>query len=239
MDTLTVMTQKTAAATTTADEPPTSRGAQTKRAILAAAMRLFRETGYEQTTMRAIAREAGVSVGNAYYYYASKEQLIQAFYDDVQAEHRRAAAPALASTTDFATRLAATLHAGIDVLSPSHEFAATFFKTAAEPSSPMSPFSADSSPSRQASIALFGEVLAGSSLKVDKDLRTDVPELLWLTYLGVILYWVHDSSARQQKSRLLIDRAVPMIEQLLSLSRLRVLRPATKDVLELLATLRD
>ena len=47
-------------------------------------MRLFREQGYEQTTMRAIAREAGVSVGNAYYYFASKEHLIEAFYEDTQ-----------------------------------------------------------------------------------------------------------------------------------------------------------
>ena len=41
-------------------------------------MRLFRENGYEATTMRAIAKEAGVATGNAYYYFGSKEELIQA-----------------------------------------------------------------------------------------------------------------------------------------------------------------
>jgi hypothetical protein len=36
-----------------------SKGEQTRRAIAEAALRLFREQGYEATTMRAIAKEAG------------------------------------------------------------------------------------------------------------------------------------------------------------------------------------
>ena len=46
--------------------------------------------------MRAITAEAGVSVGNAYYYFDSKEHLIQAFYDRAQHEHLAAARPASA-----------------------------------------------------------------------------------------------------------------------------------------------
>jgi AcrR family transcriptional regulator len=45
--------------------------------------------------MRAIAKEAGVAVGNAYYYFDSKEHLIQGFYDRNQAAHRAAAEPVL------------------------------------------------------------------------------------------------------------------------------------------------
>jgi len=201
-------------------------------------MRLFREHGYGRTTMRAIAREAGVAVGNAYYYFPSKEHLIQQFYLDVQAGHRAAAEPALRAETSFAARLRAVLHAGIDVNAPYHDFAATFFKTAAEPSSPLSPFSAESSEPRDASIALFREVLEGSTAKADPELRDDLPELLWLGYLGVILFWVHDRSAGQRKTRLLIDGAVPLIDRLVALSRLRVLRPATREALTLIRTLR-
>ena len=201
-------------------------------------MRLFREHGYGRTTMRAIAREAGVAVGNAYYYFPSKEHLIQQFYLDVQAGHRAAAEPALRAETSFAARLRAVLHAGIDVNAPYHDFAATFFKTAAEPSSPLSPFAAESSEPRDASIALFREVLEGSTAKTDPELRDDLPELLWLGYLGVILYWVHDRSAEQRKTRLLIDGAVPLIDRLVALSRLRVLRPATREALTLIRTLR-
>ena len=67
------------------------KSVRTRSAIIDAALRLFRERGYEATTMRAIAAEAGVSVGNAYYYFESKEQLIQGFYDRAQVAHAEAA----------------------------------------------------------------------------------------------------------------------------------------------------
>ena len=231
------MTEQSAP-TTAAVQPATVRGEQTRQLILDTAMRLFRERGYAQTTMRAVAKEAGVSVGNAYYYFDSKEQLIQGFYQDAQIAHRAAAAELLGRERDFATRLRGTLHAGIDVLTPSHAFAATFFKTAAEPSSPLSPFSVESSDSRAAAIGLFRDVLEGSSAKVDAELRPDLPELLWLGYLGVILYWVHDRSPEQVKTRRLIDGAVPLIDRLVGLSRLKVLRPVTREVLQLIRSIR-
>ncbi|MFE9653399.1 TetR family transcriptional regulator [Micromonospora sp. NPDC006431] len=234
------MSEQTAS-TTGADGPTTgatARGEQTRQLILDTAMRLFRERGYARTTMRAIAQEAGVAVGNAYYYFGSKEHLIQEFYAGTQHEHRAAAAPTLARERDFAARLAGVLHAGVDVLTPYHSFAATFFKTAAEPTSPLSPFSSESSEPREASIALFREVLEGSTARVDAELRPALPELLWLAYMGVVLYWVHDRSPGQVKTRQLIDGAVPLVDRLVGLSRLRVLRPVTRQVLTLIYTLR-
>ncbi|MEU7839516.1 TetR family transcriptional regulator [Micromonospora sp. NPDC049114] len=223
---------------TTAGEPATARGEQTRQLIRDTAMRLFRERGYAQTTMRAIAQEAGVAVGNAYYYFGSKDHLIQEFYAQSQVEHRAKAQPVLDREVTFGDRLAGVLHAGIDVLTPSHAFAATFFKTAAEPTSPLSPFSAESSGPRQAAIELFAEVLTGSTAKVDAELRPALPELLWLAYMGVVLYWVHDRSPGQVKTRQLIDGVVPLIDRLVALSRLRVLRPVTRQVLDLIRTLR-
>src|ERR1700728_326563 len=49
--------------------------------ILDVALDLFRHKGFEQTTMREIAAEAGVSLGSAYYYYESKDDLVMAFYE--------------------------------------------------------------------------------------------------------------------------------------------------------------
>ncbi|MEG3635565.1 TetR/AcrR family transcriptional regulator [Micromonospora palythoicola] len=224
--------------TTAAGEAATARGEQTRQLILETAMRLFRERGYARTTMRAIATEAGVAVGNAYYYFQSKEHLIQEFYARTQTEHRAAAEPVLQRESDFAARLAGVLHAGIDVLTPSHEFAASFFKTAAEPTSPLSPFSAESSGPREASIGLYAEVLTGSTAKVDAELRRQLPELLWLAYMGVVLFWVYDHSPGQTRTRQLIDGAVPLVDRLVKLSRLRVLRPVTQQFVSLIHTLR-
>nr|MDT0660752.1 TetR family transcriptional regulator [Micromonospora sp. DSM 115978] len=218
--------------------PKTAAGEQTRQLILATAMRLFRERGYAQTTMRAIAAEAGVAVGNAYYYFGSKEDLMREFYNRTQEEHRAAAVEALAGQSEFAARLRAVLHAGIDVLTPSHAFAASFFKTAAEPTSPLSPFSPETSPAREAAIGLFREAVAGSTAKVDPELRPELPELLWLAYMGVVLYWVYDRSPGQHRTRDLIDGAVPLVDRLVALSRLRVLRPVTRQVLDLVRSLR-
>src|SRR2546428_258500 len=82
----------------------TQKGEQTKALILNAALAVFHERGYEETTMRAIAQRAGVSLGNAYYYFGSKEQLIQAFYHRTHEQHL-AALMARPKETNLKTRL--------------------------------------------------------------------------------------------------------------------------------------
>jgi AcrR family transcriptional regulator len=78
-------------------EPFSARGDQTRRWIVDAALRLFEERGYEKTTMRAVATEAGVSLGKACYYFNSKDEVVQGFYERLQERHVLAAgAPRLA-----------------------------------------------------------------------------------------------------------------------------------------------
>lgn len=216
-----------------------TRSAKTRAAIIEAALRLFRETGYEATTMRAIAREAGVSTGNAYYYFGSKEELIREFYARNQAEHEAACRPVLAAETEFAPRLRGTLRALIDVMSPYHTFAAKFFKHAAEPNNPLSPFSGESSPLRASALALYREVADGSSARLDQELRAQLPELLWLYSLGIVMFWVHDTSPGCAKTYQLIDRTVPLADRLVSMSRLPILRSTLTDVISIIAEMRS
>jgi AcrR family transcriptional regulator len=225
--------------TPVADPELTPRAEQTRAAIVQSALRLFRENGYEATTMRAIAQDAGVSTGNAYYYFGSKEELVQQFYTTNQADHIAACRAVLDSETDFTVRLRGTLRALIDVSAPYHEFAARFFKYAAEPRSPLSPLSKESSPARDAAIALYGEVVDGSTIRVDPELRVHLPELLWLYSLGVILFWVHDTSPGCAKTYQLIDRTVPLAARLVALSRMRLLRATMRDVVSLIQDLRS
>jgi AcrR family transcriptional regulator len=201
------------------------------------ALRLFQENGYDKTTMRAIAREAGVSVGNAYYYFSSKEQLVQGFYDRITQLHEEACAEFLLVERDFAKRLRAVLLAWLEVAEPYHEFGRQFFVNAADPDSPLSPFSTESSPARDAQIALFRRVLDGSAAKVDPELRPELPELLWLYEMGVVLFWVHDRSVGCRRTRMLVDRTVPLLDRVIGLSRLRLLRPVTREIVQLIGDL--
>ncbi len=199
---------------------------------------MFREHGYEAATMRAIAHEAGVSVGNAYYYFPSKQHLVQAYHERSKELHERAARAVLETEKDFERRLAGVLRARLDTMQPEKEFATAFFRYAADPGSPLSPFSPESSAARAASTALYAEALGGSSMKVAPELRDELPELLWLYQMGVVLFWVHDRSLRGRRTYLLADRTVPIVVRLISLARYRVLRGVVNEVLALIHDLR-
>ena len=216
-----------------------SKAARTRSAIIDAALRLFRERGYDATTMRAVAAEAGVSVGNAYYYFESKEQLIQGFYDRAQVDHAVAARPVLEAEADLAARIVGVGEAWLDVMEPYRPFAGKFFKNAAEPTSPLSPFSAESSPARDAAVALWAEVLDGSDAKIPKRIRPELPELLWLYFMGIVLFWVHDPTPDVSATRRVLARTAPLVVRAIALTRLPVMRSLLDDVVALLQDIRQ
>lgn len=53
-----------------------------RRELLACAMRLFAEEGYDNVSVRAVARAAHVAPGLAYHYFDSKERLFAAAIED-------------------------------------------------------------------------------------------------------------------------------------------------------------
>jgi AcrR family transcriptional regulator len=213
--------------------PHSSKSEQTRALILETAMRMFQERGYDKTTMRAIAKEAGVSVGNAYYYFEGKEHLIQGFYDRIAAEHQAAVRSVLERETDLEARLAGVLTAWLDIARPYHEFAVQFFKNAADPDSPLSPFSPESEHAREQAISVHREVLAGSKAKVAPELRDVLPELMWLSQMGLVLYWIFDRTENRERSYRLARRGARLTARGVALARFRVLRPLVMEVHEL------
>ncbi|MFG3306457.1 TetR family transcriptional regulator [Streptomyces wuyuanensis] len=212
-----------------------AKSEQTRTLILETALRLFQERGYDKTTMRAIAQEAGVSVGNAYYYFSSKEHLVQGFYNRIAEQHQAAVAEVLdGGEKDLAARVRGVLLGWLDIAEPYHEFAAQFFKNAADPDSPLSPFSPESEGPREAAIDVHRRVLAGASVKVDPELADALPRLLWLQQMGLVLFWVYDRSEGCANSRRLVERLAPVTARAISLSRFRILRPLVQETHELL-----
>ena len=58
--------------------PPRSEGAETRRHILDVATRCFRQTGYDGTSLQAIAEEAGLTRTALYNYFDSRAALVRA-----------------------------------------------------------------------------------------------------------------------------------------------------------------
>lgn len=216
-----------------------TKSEQTRQLVADVALRMFREIGFAKTTMRAIAAEAGISVGNAYYYFASKDDLVHELYVQVQAEHAAEAGVTLRDSTDLSARLKAVLHAGLDVMAPYHRFGADFVATAIRPTSPVNPFAAGSTAAREASLAIFRTAVEGAKPAAPKKLRADLPELLWLFYMGITLFWVYDTSEGQQRTRRLVDGAVPLIARGLSLARIPGVSKILDDVLSLSRSIRN
>jgi AcrR family transcriptional regulator len=222
----------------TANADGSTKAERTRLLLIATALDLFKTQGYDGTTMRAIATAAGVSVGNAYYHFESKEHLIQAFYDQAQVDHINAVQPVLDRTADLETRIIGVIHAWIDVMSPYRAFAGSFFKNAADPTSALSPFSPESAPARNASIDMWRSVIDTSDTKVAKALRAELPELAWLFFMGVVLFWVHDRSHDNMASKLLVARLAPTIVRVIGLAKLPVLRATVADLVALTAELK-
>jgi AcrR family transcriptional regulator len=198
----------------------TPKAEATRRRIVEAALGLLEEVGYEGATMRAIARRAGVSIGNAYYYFPSKEHLVQGFYEQMRGELDAAARPILERERALKPRLRGVLHAWLERIDRHHDFAGALFQTAADPASPLNPFSAASGPVREEAIDLYRELVRGTTTKLPAELLEELPILLWTYHMGITLFWIHDDSPDRRRTRLLIDGSVELIAKLIALSRL-------------------
>ena len=217
----------------------TVKGDQTKTLILETALEMFRERGYDETTMRAIAQKAGVSLGNAYYYFHSKEYLIQAFYQRLHDSHLAAALPALEHEKTLKARLLTVMRTKIDTMTPYHQFAGVLFKTAAHPQSPLNPFSDETDPVREASIAVFEQVIEGEKIRIPKDLRAELPYLLWVYSMGIVLFWIHDQSPKHRRTHRLIDHTVDLLDKLIHLASNPFMRPLRKQALRLVNEIKE
>src|SRR5580658_6543302 len=97
------------------NDPATDKGEQTRRHIFECALALFRENGFDSTTMQMIAGKAEVVKSAAYYYFPSKEAIVQAYYEAVQAEQERICREAFARDRKLRSRLAVAMHSKFDL----------------------------------------------------------------------------------------------------------------------------
>ena len=194
--------------------------ADTRQLILDTAVRLFEEKGYAGTTMRAIATEAGLSPSNAYYWFASKDQLVQEFYRRIQVAHRERSSDVLAGGGTLVERLLAVERAYLEVVAPYHGFGSAFVSTAIVPGASANPFSDESGEARELSMAIYRDLVAGASPAVPTRLAGVLPDLLWVAHLGVTLFWTVDTSRSQERTHTLVERSVGLLGSVVRLARL-------------------
>src|SRR5215510_6279018 len=211
----------------------TEKAEDTRTRILNAALDLFRRKGFEQTTMREIAGEADVSLGNAYYYFESKEVLVMAFYERAYLELPSRVAAAVTPGTGLEEQLSAIIDAKFAYFKPNRSFLGALFRHAADPANPLSPFSTQTRHIREADQQHFAQALEDSGMHVPKDLALHLPKLLWLYQMGLILFWIYDRSPRQRSTAVLQKKSLALLVNGLKLIRLPILRTLRKRIVEL------
>ncbi len=189
------------------------RGEATRERILDVALGLFRKRGLEATTMRDIADAAGVALGAAYYWFDSKDAIVLAYYDRTQRLCTERAREAFAKTDDVRERLGAALHTKLDVLARDRRLLSALFRSLADPSEPLSVFSERTRAVREESIVVFDEAIAPSPAvaALDRDARRVLALALWSAHMGLMLYFLHDESKKQEKTRRLVDRTLDLV----------------------------
>ena len=206
----------------------------TKQKLYRIALDMISRVGFEATTMRAIATEAEVAPGAIYYHFDSKESLVQEYYRQSHADHVKAIGDFLSREKSFAERLRKTVATKIEVAEPHKDMARALFRVAANPASQLSPFSEDSKALRFEALELMKSVVEGSEDKFNADVKELLPSYLWLYEMGVILFWIYDTSKGSAKTFELIDKTVPLIASANDMLQSPLAAPFRKKALSIL-----
>jgi AcrR family transcriptional regulator len=206
---------------------------QTRASILSHAIRLFRERGFDATTMRDVADAAGLALGSAYYYFPGKEAIVQAYYEEVQSQHLSKVAEALgARKLNLEERLLIAFNIKFDILANDRKLLGALFRYTADPTHPLSVFGPANQATREQSMSVFA--LAIGDEKLPEDIRSVAPLALWALHMGILLYFIYDQSLEQERTRKLVDGAVRIIVRMLSVVRLPIVKPLRGSLVSLL-----
>jgi len=183
-----------------------ARAKPTRQRVLDGALRLFQRRGVERTTMRDIARAAGLSLGAAYYYFPSKQALLFAYYE---ANVDAVEAIAAAATGTLRERLGAAYHGMLATTRPHRALLASIVPHLANPADPLSAFSDRTRAVRERSVAVYARALAGTGIP-DEQLPV-IAHALWLLALAFMLVFVQDASPAQTRTQRLVDDTLDLL----------------------------
>ncbi|MET8807995.1 TetR/AcrR family transcriptional regulator [Streptomyces sp. NPDC004546] len=125
------MTDSDPATAAPAAGPRRSRPGGKRERLVKAAVQVFHEQGVEKTTLGDIARTAEVPLGNVYYYFKTKDQLVEAAVD-AHCEQLEALTDRLDALPDPAARLKALVAGWVDQRETAARFGCPFGTLATE-----------------------------------------------------------------------------------------------------------
>jgi AcrR family transcriptional regulator len=203
--------------------PPgeTPQGAAARERLYATALQLIAARGYAATTLREVAKEAGVSVGLLYRYFPSKQAVVIALYDELSAGYARQATDMPPGR--WRDRFDFALKTSLAVLAP-HRMALQALTPVLVGDPDEGIFSARTSFSRLRVQQVFEHAVVGASDAPKQPLAAALGRLLYMVHLTVLLWWLLDKSANQRATATLVS----LIGQLLPSTALALRVPPVR-----------
>jgi AcrR family transcriptional regulator len=203
--------------------PPgqTAQGAAARDRLYATAIRLIAARGYAATTLRDIAKEAGVSVGLLYRYFPSKQAVVIALYDELSAEFARRAA--VLPRGNWRDRFLFALETSLEVLKP-HRVALAALTPVLVGDPGEGIFAPGTAFSRLRVQRAFEEAVSGSTDAPRAPLGAALGRLLYLAHLAVLLWWLLDKTPGQRATTALVS----LVRQLLPSAALSLRVPPVR-----------
>jgi AcrR family transcriptional regulator len=181
---------------------PTAQGTAARDRLYATATQLIAARGYEATTLRDIAKEAGVSVGLLYRYFPSKQAVVIALYDELSSKYAQRGAGMPPGR--WRDRFLFALKTSLQVLEP-HQMALRALTPVMVGDPEEGIFSASTAFSRLRVQRVFEQVVTESSDAPKQPLAEALGRLLYLLHLAVLLWWLLDKSPNQRATAALVS----------------------------------
>ncbi len=188
---------------------PTARGIATRHHLYQTAIGLIATRGWQATTLRDVASEAGVSVGLLYRYFPSKRAVVLALYDELSADY--AARAAQMRPGRWRTRFLYALETSLEVLRPHRDTLASLVPVLVGDAND-GLFAPSTAFSRIRVQDVFVDAVVGATDAPRGQLAAALGRLLYLIHLALLLWWLSDKSPSQRATAALValfERALP------------------------------
>jgi AcrR family transcriptional regulator len=178
--------------------------------IVKAALGLFQTKGFDATTTKAIASKARIAEGTVFNYFKSKDDIALYFFEQ-EVDQAMAAIrenPRLRKAP-LEEKLFALVHSQLEFLAHHERFIGAALIHALKPASPLGPFSHRAQELRHRYLGFVEKLVEESAPKNRRGpLTFFAPEVFWIYYLGVLLYWLYDTSEGKQNTLAFLDRSL-------------------------------
>ena len=179
------------------------KSAETREKIVTVALTMFESKGYVESTMRDIAKEAGVSLGLAYRYFSRKEELVLALYEQLaqRSFERIKALPA----GPISERYPAAVSLSLDTLSAHRGTLSALFSAGLSINSSLAVLGEGTVDIRDKMLAMFRMVAAGSTDSPKGKQAEQLTTVMYAGHLLTVLFWTQDRSEGQIHAKRLVE----------------------------------